>query len=187
MLMHLREENSLGESIEPRIRGLIFDSPVDWYGVPSGLSRSVVGSDGTLAQRSIEALIHAYLAIFKSVSQRYEQVSSFLHDHDFNIPSLWLFSDTDLVTKPDDIRKVIKKWQARGHAVTEVEFKGSPHVLHLKHFPDSYSSAISQFFQHQQQQRLSTTKDFVINTTSSSFTQNDNFISTSPSQLPHLP
>ena len=146
-LMHLREHPDLGKKVEPRLKGIIFDSPVDFHGVPRGLSRSVVGSDGTLPQKALEALIHAYLGLFKDVATRYKQSSDFLHTHArTDLPSLWLFSSDDFVTTPDDVYFVIRKWQASGHHVTPVEFHGSKHVMHLPTHSADYDAAVKSFF-----------------------------------------
>ena len=143
-LMHLREAGHI--KIEERLKGIIFDSPVDWYGVPRGLSRSIVGSDGTFTQKTLESAIHGYLQLFQSVSQRYKIASDFLHNHDLNVPSLWLFSTDDFVVPSDDIRKVITKWQAKGHRVTPIQFTGSKHVMHLPTHTHVYDQAVKTFF-----------------------------------------
>mmetsp|Transcript_711 Transcript_711/g.2459 ORF Transcript_711/g.2459 Transcript_711/m.2459 type:complete len:269 (-) Transcript_711:533-1339(-) len=143
-LMHLRESKQ--KAIERRIKGIVFDSPVDFQGVPRGLSRSVVGAEGSIAQRALEASIHAYLALFHTVARRYEETSDFLHAHDLDVPSLWIFSKDDFVVPSEDVHRVIHKWQQRGHRVTPVEFSGSKHVMHLPTHYDAYDDAIRQFF-----------------------------------------
>jgi len=148
MLMHVRDTAAL-RGVEQRLKGIVFDSPVDYYGVPRGLSRSVVGAEGTLAQRALEAAVHAYLGVFQTVALRYKETSDFLHAHDLDVPSLWLFSRDDFVVDADDIHTVIRKWEANGQRVTPVEFNDSKHVMHLPTHTADYDRAVRAFFNDQ--------------------------------------
>ena len=56
LLCELGSRGEAGADFIRRIKGLAFDSPVDLNGVPFGLSRAITGKEGSLTQRTIQAI-----------------------------------------------------------------------------------------------------------------------------------
>ena len=129
-----------------RFRGAIFDSPVDFTGIPFGLSRAVTNSEGTAAQRALEFAINAYLygPLYGFTTVHYKASSDIFKRNYLSLPSLWLFSDGDTVSTPGEIRAVSARWSTPdGAAPEEVEFEGTPHVQHLPGHTAAYTDAVT--------------------------------------------
>jgi hypothetical protein len=141
-LQNVLRERGPPDHVNSRIRCLVFDSPVDYWGVPMGLSRAMAGGKtGTATQRLLKASIDAYLSAFTSVTEQYLASSNAFHAYTTAAPSLWLLSEGDVVTSPDLIRIVHQKWEARRPGtVTEISFADSPHVLHMRKHPKDYEA-----------------------------------------------
>ena len=142
-----------GVAFTERIKGFVFDSPVDLDGVPFGLSRAIFGNDseGTVRQRAVQAVLETYLSPALPMRKYYQASSDAMHGKDFSagfssplpVPSAFLYSDADTVTVSADIQTVTGKWRARGSDVEEVEFEGTKHVMHLQSYPEVYERAVA--------------------------------------------
>ena len=153
LLTALDARGDAGLAFTKRIKGFVFDSPVDIDGVPFGLSRAIFGNDseGTLKQRAVQALLETYLSPSLPMRQYYQASSDAMHGETFSsgfssplaVPSAFLFSDEDSVTVTADIRTVMDKWRAVGSDVEEVVFEGTKHVMHLQGFPAKYERAVA--------------------------------------------
>ena len=157
LLTTLDERGSAGAAFTQRIKGFVFDSPVDLDGVPFGLSRAIFGneSEGTLRQRLVESMLALYLSPSLPMRKYYQASSDAMHGKDFPagfssplpVPSTFLFSDTDTVTVTADIRAVTSKWRARGSDAEEVLFEGTKHVMHLQSYPEEYEAAVARLIE----------------------------------------
>ena len=153
LLTTLDARGAAGVAFTQRIKGFVFDSPVDLDGVPFGLSRAMFGNDseGTVRQQMVQKLLELYLSPSLPMRQYYQASSDAMHGKDFSagfssplpVPSTFLYSDADTVTVSDDIRAVTGKWRARGSDVEEVTFDGTKHVMHLQSYPDEYEAAVA--------------------------------------------
>jgi alpha-beta hydrolase superfamily lysophospholipase len=150
LLCDLGQRGDEGVALVERIRGLVFDSPVDLNGVPFGLSRAVMNAEGTLPQRLIQGALEAYLSPNGPVRQYYQEASDAMHGSGFGgfssplpLPSLFLYSDADTVTRTADIQTVMREWTEAGASIDEVTFDGTKHVMHLQSFPDRYEEAVA--------------------------------------------
>ena len=142
-----------GLAFTKRVRGFVFDSPVDVDGVPFGLSRAIFGnnSEGTLQQRLVQTALEVYLSPRLPMRQYYQAASEAMHGTTFAsgfssplpVPSAFLFSDHDSVTVTQDILDVTGKWRAVGSAVEEINFDGTKHVMHLQSYPEEYERAVA--------------------------------------------
>ena len=142
-----------GLAFTKRIKGFVFDSPVDIDGVPFGLSRAIFGneSEGTLRQRAVQMLLETYLSPSLPMRKYYQAASDAMHGTAFAagfssplaVPSAFLFSEEDSVTVTADIQVVTSEWRAAGSDVEELMFEGTKHVMHLQSYPDEYEGAIA--------------------------------------------
>jgi hypothetical protein len=124
LLTTLDARGSAGLAFTKRIKGFIFDSPVDIDGVPFGLSRAIFGneSEGTIRQRLVEAVLATCLSPRLPMRQYYQASSDAMHGKTFAagfsspipVPAAFLYSDADSVTISKDIRAVTGKWRAVG-------------------------------------------------------------------------
>ena len=87
-----------------RIRGQVFDSPVDYEGVPRGIGMAL--SPYPIVQKSIKFALDSHLKMFpKQVLQYYKQSSGAFHKNPFRSPSLMLYSKCDLMALQDRLRR----------------------------------------------------------------------------------
>jgi hypothetical protein len=119
-LLELRDGVPLGgEDVLSRLRGVVLDSPVDFDGIPFGLSRAMTGSaEGTPAQRALEMALNAYLygPLRGVVTVHYEASSSIFKAAGERIPgwprSLWIYSDADTVVEPRTCAELAARWRS---------------------------------------------------------------------------
>ena len=130
--------------LKERIRGQIFDSPVDFQGIPFGVSRAV--SDNPVVQRIIEHSLASYLKVFKKqTTDHYLRSSAAFHANDLAIPSLLLCSHADPVGPVERIEYVVGKWRNKDIPVVIKLFDNSPHVSHFLYYPADYMQALNRF------------------------------------------
>ena len=98
-LVHIMSDVSLAESMSRRIRGQIFDSPVDFEGVPRGVGNAL--SNLKPVQLAIKTSLEAYMAAFQhQVTSHYIQSSETFRENPLRTPSLVLYSKADVVGTP---------------------------------------------------------------------------------------
>ena len=130
--------------LRERIRGQIFDSPVDFQGIPFGVSRAV--SDNPVVQKVVEQSLASYLKVFeKQTTAHYLRSSAAFHANDLGIPSLLFCSHADPVGPVERIEYVVAKWRSKDIPVVTKLFEKSPHVSHFQHYPVDYILALNQF------------------------------------------
>ena len=64
---------------------------------------------------------------------------------DRSVPFLFLHSDCDVLAPPEHIETRIQVLKRKGRDVSSVCFNGSPHVDHLRSFPEEYKTTVKQF------------------------------------------
>jgi hypothetical protein len=156
-----------GDDVLSRLRGVVLDSPVDFDGIPFGLSRAVTGgAEGTLPQRALELLLNGYLyGPLRSIVTVHYEASSAIFKASGERPgwpsSLWLYSDADTVVAPRTCAELAGRWRSAvaqhdGGAgavggstapqwVREVAFTGTKHVSHLAGDGARYEAAVHAF------------------------------------------
>ncbi|KAJ8599857.1 hypothetical protein CTAYLR_005616 [Chrysophaeum taylorii] len=155
LIQYLESNSQAKASIVPRLRAVVLDSPVDFEGVPRGLSKSVLNfegvpaalsSDSTVPQKALQAMIEGYLYVFSDISRRYLSVSKTFHEHPYEVPSLWIYSDRDFTASEENIQNVASKWSKRyPDLVEKKKFEGTKHVSHFPAFPGLYEQTIDTF------------------------------------------
>ncbi|XP_046364945.1 transmembrane protein 53-like [Haliotis rufescens] len=146
MLVTLRDQASRYTSIRDRLLGQIFDSPVDFAGVPRGFA-NVLGFN-SFSRALIKSSIEGYLKLFKETSTKhYIKSSEAFHDNEMLLPSLLLYSRADPIGVAKDIEVVARKWASKGIPVHLKCWENSPHVSHFHRHPDEYVEAILAFLE----------------------------------------
>ena len=157
LLLELDARGAAGLALSQRICGCVWDSPVDLDGVPFGLSRAVMdgskpgSSEGSVSQRLLQATLEAYLHPSGPMREYYQASSDAMHGKTFAagfssplaVPSAFIYSEADTVTRVQDIETVCSEWRAAGSDVEELMFEGTKHVMHLQSYPDEYEGAIA--------------------------------------------
>ena len=122
-----------------RIQSAVYDCPVDFDGVPKGVSSAMLG-EGTPLQKLGESAIRLYLGAVDT--EKWESSSAMFHAMPPAPPSLWIYSLNDEILDIPSIEKMIAKWRARGDDVQTLVLDESPHVKNLLTAPDAYHDAV---------------------------------------------
>ncbi|XP_013090145.2 transmembrane protein 53-B-like [Biomphalaria glabrata] len=144
LLVKLNQDLEKYRSIRSRLVGQIFDSPVDYEGVPSGFARILLKN--RVGQKLLQFSLESYLSLFKdSVTRHYIKSSNAFHKNELRIPSLLLYSRADPIGVDTKIELVMKKWRANNIPVMARCWESSPHVSHFHRHPDEYVEAVLKF------------------------------------------
>ncbi|XP_025086350.1 transmembrane protein 53-like isoform X1 [Pomacea canaliculata] len=163
MLLKLEQQPDKYADIRSRLVGQVFDSPVDFEGVPRGFSNVLVSNP--LLRSTLRKLLETYLKVMQSqVTNHYLQSSKAFHNNSLDLPSLFLYSRIDPIGVAEIIEGVMDKWQKKGVAVSHKCWERTPHVSHFHHHPDQYVEALITFLESlgfftPEQQELEREKD----------------------------
>ena len=122
-----------------RIESSVYDCPVDFDGVPKGVSSAVLG-EGTALQKLGERAIRLYLSAVDT--EKWESSSAMFHAMPPRPPSLWIYSRNDEILDIPSIEAMMAEWRARGDDVQTLVLERSPHVKNLLTAPDAYLDAV---------------------------------------------
>lgn len=156
LLLELDARGAAGLALSQRICGCVWDSPVDLDGVPFGLSRAVMdgskpgSSEGSVSQRLLQATLEAYLHPSGPMREYYQASSDAMHGKTFAagfssplaVPSAFIYSEADTVTRVQDIETVCSEWRAAGSDVEVAVFEGTKHVMHMLADPARYEAVV---------------------------------------------
>ncbi|RUS80707.1 hypothetical protein EGW08_011530, partial [Elysia chlorotica] len=127
-----------------RMVGQIFDSPVDFEGVPSGFA--TVLTKNPVGRQVIQHSLEAYLKVMEGpVTSHYLRSSKAFHENTLRLPSLMLYSRSDPIGVDRNIEKVMSRWKQVGVPVMSRCWESSPHVSHFHRHPDEYVEAVLKF------------------------------------------
>ncbi|KAL4224734.1 hypothetical protein ACF0H5_015431 [Mactra antiquata] len=132
-------------SISQRLRGQIFDSVVDFYGIPGGISRAVTRNEKIGSK--IESSLEWYLNQFKSTTDHYVKASDLFHSNELKIPSIFLYSMNDVVCSPEHKERIVRDWLQKGIDVTSRSWEDAPHVSAFVKHNEEYTQTINGFVQ----------------------------------------
>ena len=91
--------------IRKRMVGQIFDSPVDFEGVPSGFA--TVLTKNPAGRKVIQHSLEAYLRLMEGpVTSHYLRSSKAFHENNLRLPSLMLYSRSDPIGVDRNIENV---------------------------------------------------------------------------------
>ena len=117
-------------------------------GIAKGVGQSM--GMGPLVAKPVEMAISAYLALVKNTAGvEHRKASESFHTNYIGAPSLWFYSESDLVANPDDCRTVISTWREQGTHVEEVVWEKSPHIQHGRRDPERYFGSLSAFLKRE--------------------------------------
>jgi hypothetical protein len=111
-----------GAAVAKRILGVAFDSPVDFDGVPFGVSRALAGEEGTFKQQLYKAPMDLHSSPLLPFRQHLVASSVAMHGTDlgaFSSPlplrsATLLYGPDDSVTSVPDINAFAQEWRDAG-------------------------------------------------------------------------
>ena len=122
----------------------VFDSPLDYEGMPRGVARSL--SDFRPVQLAIESSLHLYMAAFHhSVLKHYRHASQTFRQNPLRTPSLFLYSQSDVLAAPGPIETLVTQWRSEGVPVYCRCWANTRHVQHYLCDPVNYTHQLDQF------------------------------------------
>ena len=132
-------------SVKERIRGQVLDSPVDFHGIPYGVSNAA--SENPFVRWLMKSSIEAYLAIFaRHTTKVYLAHSHLFHNNPVRSPALFFFSKDDKVADVDTCQACADYWKNElNMTVSQQCFESSPHVSHFYVHNKEYTEAVKKF------------------------------------------
>lgn len=121
----------------------VFDSPVDFDGIPEGFSK--VLTKNPALRFLIRNSLHLYMATFKTNVSKFLKASEAFKLNKYHVPSLFLYSKADPVGNPVTIERVIEDFHQRKIAVRSKCWHDSPHVSHYHYYPQEYVEILTAF------------------------------------------
>ncbi|KAH3883741.1 transmembrane protein 53-like [Dreissena polymorpha] len=143
LLTSLNHFSERYQDFDKRLFGKIFDSPVDFYGIPNGVARAMTG-DPKRVQR-IEKMLEWYMEKFRPVTKQYINSSENVHRNELKTPALFLYSQNDPVVNPVHIEALAHTWRGRGIRAATACWERAPHVTSFKMYPEEYKSHLINF------------------------------------------
>ena len=125
-----------------RLTGLVLDSPAYMDGMCYGIAHSLTKNPAAAAL--IKKSLLLYLAAFpKSVTFHYQESHRMFHDN--TIPTLILYSPSDLISSAVTSENYVKEWLQKGFPAFTCKFHDSTHVGHFRQHPEAYREAVDVF------------------------------------------
>ena len=128
-----------GADFGGRVAAAVYDSPVDFEGVPVGVASAVFG-EGTALARGARRAVEAYLGLVDTAA--WEAASARFHEMAPRAPSVWIYSESDVISRVATNEAIIAKWRARGDDFQALVLAESPHVKHMLTDPAAYHRAV---------------------------------------------
>ena len=138
-------EEEAKDAIERRIKGVVFDSPVDITRAASGISKSI--TQHAYVSKVIEYLIKTHMKVsYPFATKHYVEAGSYTYgNHLTKAPGLILVSDADAIGAPEASEILMDCWKQNGVQVCMKVFQTSGHVQHLTHHPVEYERQLDLF------------------------------------------
>lgn len=144
ILVKAKENPEEYQPIMDRFKGLIFDSAVDFEGLPKGFPRAV--TTNPILSRMLEWYTNTHLKLMHdTATKHYLKSSQNFHFRHMSCPSLLIVSERDPVGNPTDNRKVASNWLSKGIEVEVKCFKDSIHCSHMIKYPKEYVEQVEKF------------------------------------------
>lgn len=144
-VLNLMVKQDRFSSVKERIRGQVLDSPVDFHGIPYGVSNAA--SENPFVCWLMQSSIEAYLAIFARYTTKvYLAHSHLFHNNPVRSPALFFFSKDDKVADVDTCQACADYWKNElNMTVSQQCFESSPHVSHFYVHNKEYTEAVKKF------------------------------------------
>lgn len=125
----------------PRFRAQVYDSLVDYQGIPSGFPTALTKSP--FLRKVLEVLFHVHgIVMYPWATTYYKASSRAFHDNLVTCPALMINSKQDSVSCLDACLRVADSWRKKGIDVTFVTFDDSKHVQHMGMYPEQYATKV---------------------------------------------
>ncbi|XP_045175304.2 transmembrane protein 53-like [Mercenaria mercenaria] len=132
--------------VSRRLRGQIFDSVIDFYGIPGGIARAITHNKSI--GNKIDTTLEWYLKKFPSITSDYVKASEAFHDNKLQLPSIFLYSVSDPVCNPEHYEELAAEWRNAGLYATSRFWDDTPHVSTFKKHNKEYTQTVVDFIRH---------------------------------------
>lgn len=125
-----------------RLQGIVFDSSPAYPELSSVVRVMGFDSEGWLGK------FERWFSSVQSYTRRSvdEMWDGIVNDNPFpDVPQLMLYSREDLITDSKKIEDLVETRKELGIDIKEHRFVGSPHVGHMRMFPDEYVGVLMEF------------------------------------------
>lgn len=139
----LLEQGDKYKNFGDRVYGQIFDSPVDFYGVPNGVARAITKNRTKAAK--IESALEWYMHKFENITKDYIRSSQTFQANILRTRSLFLYSLSDPVCDARHIEQIARNWRTAGIEAETVFWKHAPHVTSFRNYPQEYKYYVKDF------------------------------------------
>ena len=130
--------------VKDRIAGQVYDSPVDFAGVPNGIAKAV--TKNAILRNTITTSIDSYLNLTHRYTKKiYLEQSELFHNNPVRSPTLFLFSKDDAIADVDTIYKCQLHYRKLGIPVVSQCWDSSPHVSHFYVHQKEYTKLLTNF------------------------------------------
>ncbi|XP_077517270.1 transmembrane protein 53-like lethal (2) k09913 isoform X3 [Amblyomma americanum] len=141
VLVRIRKEGEHYADVVPRFKAQVYDSLVDYEGIPKGFPTAVTRNQ--VVRKVLELMIRFQRLLLYPVSTVHWKASSrAFHDNLLTCPALMINSKRDQVASIAANMLVANKWRQKGTDVTFCTFDDSKHVQHMGLYPDLYCSEV---------------------------------------------
>lgn len=141
VLVRIRKEEARYAQLLPRFKAQVYDSLVDYQGIPRGFPTALTKS--RVLRKLLEWAIVAQRTLLYPVSTVHWKASSrAFHENLLTCPALMINSRRDQVASVEDNLRVANSWRQRGTEVSFCLFDDSKHVQHMGRYPDRYASEV---------------------------------------------
>lgn len=144
-VLNLMEEVDKFSPVKERILGQVIDSPVDFQGIPYGVSNAA--SENPVMRWLMRSSIESYLKLFARYTTKvYLAHSHLFHNNPVRSPALFLFSKDDKVADVNTCQACADYWKEKLNMnVSQICFESSPHVSHFYVHNKEYTQAVKDF------------------------------------------
>jgi len=127
-----------------RLACTVFDSIIDYQGVPRGVSASIFPVDSVM-QHALQQIIIYGFAAFPGAVEGQKASSDMFWNFPCAAPTLWIYSKDDKLVKAKNMKVVHDYWASKmGVDVSTLVLESSPHVQHLRNEPERYTNAMKE-------------------------------------------
>ncbi|CAN7999131.1 unnamed protein product [Ixodes hexagonus] len=141
ILVRMRKGGGRYLDLVPRFKAQVYDSLVDYMGIPTGFPTALTKSQ--FLRKVLEIMIRVQSVIMYPVcTVHYKAASRAFHDNMLSCPALMINSRRDQVSGLEDNIRVADCWRNKGLDVAFCTFDDSKHVQHMGKYPDQYVNEV---------------------------------------------
>ncbi|XP_064480879.1 uncharacterized protein LOC135394199 isoform X2 [Ornithodoros turicata] len=146
ILVRVQRTGKRYADVLPRIRAQVYDSLVDYGGIPAGFPTALTKS--RFLRKVLEILLHVHgVVMYPWATIHYKASSKAFHNNSVMCPALMINSKTDSVSCLQTCLQVADRWREKGIDVTFCTFDDSKHVQHMGTYPEEYANEVLRLLQ----------------------------------------